>query len=58
MAVGDRYKVGSDAPETGRYKHSACDNTAIFNKGNNLTPCQNWQCPNRGADWILIQKLT
>lgn len=56
--VGDRCKVGSDAPDTGRYKHSACTNTAIFNKGNNLTPCQNRQCPNIGADWILIQKLT
>lgn len=37
--VGDSCKVGTDAPETGRYKHSACSNTAIFNKNNNLAPC-------------------
>lgn len=56
--VGERCRVGTDAPETGRYRHSACANTAIFNKGNNLTPCQNGQCVNRGADWILQEKLT
>lgn len=56
--VGDRCPVGTNAPETGRYKHSACGDTAIFNKGNNLAPCSNRQCPDRGADWILIQKLT
>lgn len=56
--VGDRVSVGSNAPDTGRYKHSACSNTAIFNKGNNMTPCQLTNCPSRGADWVLQQKLT
>jgi len=56
--VGDRVKVGSNAPETGRYQHTACSNTAIFNKRNNITPCQNHACPNKGADWILQEKLT
>lgn len=56
--TGDRCSVGTRAPETGRYKHSACQNTEIFNKGNILAPCANKQCPNKGADWILQQKLT
>jgi hypothetical protein len=56
--VGDKCKVGTSAPETGRYKHSVCANTEIFNKGNTLAPCANHQCPQKGADWILQQKLT
>lgn len=56
--VGDRCRVNTDAPDTGRYKHSMCANTAIFNRGNNLAPCQNPACPNKGADWILQAKLT
>jgi hypothetical protein len=56
--VGDRCKVGTNAPDTGRYQHSACNDTAIFNKGNNLAPCSKVSCPNRGADWILKEKLT
>jgi len=56
--VGDRFAVGTIAPETGRYRHSSCNDTAIFNKGNKLAPCSNNQCLNRGGDWILIEKLT
>ena len=57
--VGDRFKVNTDAPTTGQYKHSACGVTAIYNKGNNLAPCQQRAtCPNISADWILVQKLT
>jgi hypothetical protein len=56
--VGDRCAVGTHAPETGRYKHSACTNTEIFNKHNVLAPCANKQCPDKGADWILQEKLT
>jgi len=56
--VGESFRVGTNAPETGRYKHSVCSNTAIFNKGNNLAPCTNSQCPNKGANWILQEKLT
>jgi len=56
--VGERFPVGSICPETGRYKHSVCANTEIYNKGNKFAPCANTQCPNRGAEWILQQKLT
>ena len=56
--VGDHVGVGKNAPETGRYRHSVCTNTAIFNKNNNMTPCQNSQCPQKGADWVLQEKLT
>lgn len=56
--VGDRCKVGTPAPDTGQYRHSACTNTEIFNKYNVLAPCANRTCPNRGADWILNRKLT
>lgn len=56
--VGDRCRVGTPAPDTGQYKHSACANTEIFNKGNTLAPCANHACPQKGADWILNKKLT
>ena len=56
--VGDSFSVGTTAPETGRYKHSACSNTEIFNKGNTLAPCANRECPTRGANWILVAILT
>lgn len=56
--IGDRFKVGTTAPATGRYRHSACGDTAIFNRGNTLAPCSRMTCANRGADWILIQLLT
>lgn len=56
--VGTHVAVGSPAPETGRYRHAACGDTAIFNKGNIMAPCSNRQCPHRGGEWVLIQKLT
>jgi hypothetical protein len=56
--IGSTHSVGTPAPDTGRYQHSACSNTAIYNKGNKLAPCQDNSCPRKGADWILIQKLT
>jgi hypothetical protein len=56
--VGDQFKVGTEAPETGRYKHSACSNTEIFNKGNTLAWCANFDCKQKGANWMLQQKLT
>jgi len=56
--VGSTHKVGTPAPDTGRYRHSACSNTEIFNKGNTLAPCANHSCPRKGADWILQDKLT
>jgi hypothetical protein len=56
--VGDRCPVGTRASDTGRYKHSVCPNTEIFNKGNVLAPCADRACPKKGADWILQQKLT
>ena len=56
--VGDRCRVGTSVPDSGQYKHSVCTNTANFTKGTKLTPCQNTACPNKGAEWILQQKLT
>ena len=56
--VGDKYKVGTISSQTGRYKHSACANTEIFNKGDKFAPCTNKQCPTPGVDWILQEKLT
>lgn len=56
--VGDRVKVGSNAPDTGQYKHTVCSNTIILNKSNNVPPCSMGACPNKGADWILNKKLT
>ena len=50
--------VGSPAPDTGRYQHSACTNTEIFKKGNILMLCANRSCPNKGANWALEEKLT
>lgn len=56
--VGTMHSVGTPAPDTGRYQHAACSNTAIYNKGNTLAPCQNPYCPRKGADWMLQAKLT
>lgn len=58
--VGTRVSVGTNAPETGKYKHTAigCQNTIILNKNNNVPPCQLPRCPTKGADWQLIEILT
>ncbi|MCK9568596.1 hypothetical protein M0R72_06615 [Candidatus Pacearchaeota archaeon] len=56
--IGDRFEVGTTASETGRYKHSACTNTIILNRGNRVPPCSMGGCPNQGAYWILKEKLT
>lgn len=56
--VGDIVVVGSLAPVTGRYKHSACANTIIINKGEKVPPCSMPACPNKGAHWILQAVLT
>lgn len=56
--VGNILRVGEVAKATGRYKHSACSNTIILNKGNIAPPCSLPRCPNNGAHWILIQLLT
>jgi hypothetical protein len=56
--VGDRIPVSSIAPETGQYKHSACSNTIVLNKGNKVPPCTMGSCPNKGADWIFNKRLT
>jgi hypothetical protein len=49
--------VGSPALDTGRYQHSACTKTEIFDKGDILKLCANRSCPNKGANWAL-KKLT
>jgi hypothetical protein len=56
--VGDRFPVGSTAPVTGRYTHSACGDTAIFTKTTTLAPCSKLGCPRGDANWILMQQLT
>jgi hypothetical protein len=49
--------VGSPATDTGRYQHTACSKTEIFNKGDILVLCPNRSCPNKGANWTLQEKL-
>ena len=56
--VGQSVSVGTVAPETGRYKHSACTNTIILNRGNVVPPCGMANCPNKGANWQLVAILT
>ena len=56
--VGDSFPVGSTCQETGQYKHSACTNTIVINKGEKIPPCSVSTCPQKGADWILNKKLT
>src|SRR6266849_9441563 len=50
--------VGSPVVDTGRYQHSACTKTEIFDKGNIIKVCANRSCPNKGANWALLEKLT
>jgi hypothetical protein len=56
--IGDHRAVGSSASDTGRYRHSACTSTETFEKGNILALCTNRSCPNKGANWVLEEKLT
>jgi hypothetical protein len=55
--IGVYRGVGSPAPDTGRYQHSACDSTEIVEKGTILGLCGNQNCPNKGANWVL-QEMT
>ena len=55
---GTSRAVGSLAPDTGRYQHSACTSSEIFDKGNILKLCANRSCPNKGANWSLQETLT
>jgi hypothetical protein len=55
--IGVYRSVGSPAPDTGRYQHSACQNIEIVVKGNILALCGSRNCPNKGADWVL-QEIT
>jgi hypothetical protein len=50
--------VGSLARDTGRYQHAACAKTEIFDKGHVIKVCANRNCPNKGANWVLQEKLT
>ena len=49
--------VGSPAADTGRYQHSACNSTRSVEKGTILGLCDNRNCPNKGANWVL-QEMT
>ena len=55
--IGVYRAVGSPAPDTGRYQHSACDSTEIVEKGTILGLCGKQNCPNKGANWVL-QEMT
>ena len=55
--IGVYRAVGSSAPDTGRYQHSACHSTEIVEKGTILGLCGNHNCANKGANWVL-QKIT
>jgi hypothetical protein len=55
--IGQQYAVGTPAPATGLYRHTACGKVEDFNKTNILAPCANPHCQNRGANWVLIQFL-
>jgi hypothetical protein len=55
---GTSRAVGSLAQDSGRYQHSGCTRTEIFNKGDILKACPNPSCPNKGANWALQEKLT
>jgi hypothetical protein len=55
--IGVYRAVGSPAPATGRYQHSACAGTEIFDNGSILALCSNRSCPNKGANWVL-QEIT
>jgi hypothetical protein len=50
--------VGSLAQDAGRYQHSACNGSEIFGKGDIFALCTNPECPNKGANWALQEKLT
>jgi hypothetical protein len=52
-ARGIARSVGSLAPETGRYQHSACTTSEILGKGDIFVLCTNPNCPNKGANWAL-----
>jgi hypothetical protein len=54
-SIGFYRAVGSPAPDTGRYQHSACTYTEIFEKGIILAMCGNRSCPNKGANWFLLE---
>jgi hypothetical protein len=48
--VGDKFTVGTISTQTGRYKHSVCANTEIFNKGDKFAPCASSTAPTRGLN--------
>jgi hypothetical protein len=57
VTVGQQFAVGTPAPATGLYRHTACGKVEDFNKGNILAPCANAHCAHRGTHWTLIQLL-
>jgi hypothetical protein len=57
-ARGVARSVGSLAQDAGRYQHSACTRNEIFGKGDIFVLCTNPNCPNKGANWTLQEKLT
>lgn len=46
-------QVGEFAPETGEYRHSACDVVINLNKNNRIPPCYSKACPNKKQSWTI-----
>ena len=52
-------RVGTYCPETGEYEHTAdCGNIIIIDEYDKVPPCCMEDCPEPGASWELIEKLT
>ena len=51
--LGILCRVGTPAPETGRYQHSACGETKTINEKEIIQPCGNVDCPHKGAQYVL-----
>ena len=48
-------EVGSECTQSGTYLHTGCyTQKAHFDTGDTFAPCQNDECPNRGADWMFV----
>ena len=54
--VGQLVSVGEVVPAAGVYEHTACGKRHTFSDTNDtVPPCSNSDCPNRGADWRIVQ---
>jgi len=49
--LGILCRVGTPAPETGRYQHSACGETRPIKEKEIIQLCGNVDCPHKGAQY-------